>query len=52
MLFILGKSGYGKSVLVKKYIQEQLNQNDKFVWIDAQGFKLKAYKIILEYNMN
>tara|TARA_R110002050_G_scaffold75090_1_gene161023 strand:+ start:1044 stop:6320 length:5277 start_codon:yes stop_codon:yes gene_type:complete len=38
-VFILGKSGYGKSVLVKKYIQEKLNPNDKFFWVDAQSIQ-------------
>lgn len=35
-VFILGKSGYGKSVLVKKYIEQKLSVNDKYVWIDSQ----------------
>lgn len=43
-LFILGKSGYGKSVLVKKYIKDKLNSNDKFVWIDAQSIQTKSLK--------
>ncbi|WP_407556498.1 sigma 54-interacting transcriptional regulator [Winogradskyella sp. 4-2091] len=38
-VFILGKSGYGKSVLIKKYIQQRLNSSDKFIWIDAQSIQ-------------
>lgn len=38
-VFILGKSGYGKSVLAKKYIQEKLSDNDKYIWIDSQSFQ-------------
>lgn len=36
-VFILGKSGYGKSVLAKKYIQTKLKPNEKFIWIDSQS---------------
>ncbi|WP_281233815.1 hypothetical protein [Flavobacterium gelatinilyticum] len=38
-VFILGKSGYGKSVLAKKYIQQKLSQQDKYVWIDSQSLE-------------
>lgn len=38
-VFILGKSGYGKSVLAKKYIQQKLLPNDKYVWIDSQSLQ-------------
>lgn len=38
-VFILGKSGYGKSVLAKKYIQQKLSINDKYIWIDAQSLQ-------------
>lgn len=38
-VFILGKSGYGKSVLAKKYIQQKLSLNDKYVWIDSQSLQ-------------
>lgn len=34
-VFILGKSGYGKSVLAKKYIQQKLSLQDKYIWIDS-----------------
>lgn len=35
-LFILGKSGYGKSVLIKKYVLEKLSENNQIIWIDSQ----------------
>ncbi len=38
-IFILGKSGYGKSVLAKKYIQEKLTKSDKYVWVDSQSIQ-------------
>jgi hypothetical protein len=38
-VFILGKSGYGKSVLAKKYIQQKLSPNDKYVWMDSQSLQ-------------
>lgn len=38
-IFILGKSGYGKSVLAKKYIQVKLTENNKYVWIDIQSIQ-------------
>lgn len=38
-VFILGKSGYGKSVLAKKYIQQKLSMQDKYVWIDSQSLQ-------------
>ena len=35
ILFVLGKSGHGKSVLVKQYLQTHLQKTDKLIWIDA-----------------
>lgn len=36
VLFVLGKSGYGKSVLVKKLIERETDFQNNFIWIDAQ----------------
>ncbi|MFC4382000.1 hypothetical protein [Chryseobacterium bernardetii] len=41
-IFILGKSGYGKSVLAKKYILEKLKENDKLIWIDSEVVQNKS----------
>lgn len=41
-IFILGKSGYGKSVLAKKYILEKLQENDKLIWIDSEVVQNKS----------
>nr|WP_315174045.1 AAA family ATPase [uncultured Flavobacterium sp.] len=43
-VFILGKSGYGKSVLAKKYIQQKLGLNDKYIWIDSQSFQNGSFE--------
>ncbi|MDM1086395.1 AAA family ATPase [Myroides odoratimimus] len=39
VLFILGQSGYGKSVLAKKIIETQIEEDLNFVWIDAQSIE-------------
>lgn len=38
-VFILGQSGYGKSVIAKKYIEEKLSDKDLFMWIDSQAME-------------
>ncbi|MBY8961789.1 hypothetical protein KJK34_03380 [Flavobacterium sp. D11R37] len=34
-VFVLGKSGYGKSVLVKKLLEQEADIYENFIWIDA-----------------
>lgn len=34
-IFVLGKSGYGKSVLAKKLIEGETDLYENFIWIDA-----------------
>lgn len=36
VLFVVGKSGYGKSVLIKKLIEREKDMHNNFIWIDAQ----------------
>lgn len=46
VIFVLGKSGYGKSVLTKKFIETETVHNSNFLWIDSQSLgsgSLKQY---------
>ncbi|WP_394674604.1 hypothetical protein [uncultured Chryseobacterium sp.] len=40
-VFILGKSGYGKSVLVKNYVNEKLKLNKNVIWLDSLSIQTK-----------
>lgn len=37
VVFILGKSGYGKSVLAKKFIEIETADTSNFIWVDSQS---------------
>lgn len=39
VIFLLGKSGYGKSVLAKKFIEEEIDSHSNFMWIDSQSIE-------------
>ena len=46
VVFVLGKSGYGKSVLAKKFIEAETDDDSNFLWIDSQSVghgNLKQY---------
>jgi hypothetical protein len=36
VLFVIGRSGYGKSVLIKKLIERETDMHNNFIWIDTQ----------------
>ena len=38
VVFLLGKSGYGKSVLGKQFIESKIISSKKAIWLDAQCF--------------
>ncbi|WP_413513797.1 hypothetical protein [Myroides odoratus] len=39
VLFVLGKSGHGKSVLAKKFIGAEIGEHSNFIWIDSQSIE-------------
>jgi hypothetical protein len=39
VLFVLGNSGYGKSVLAKKFFEAEIDDRSNFIWIDSQSIE-------------